>query len=97
MRLIDAEPIILMLKETRKLADSPRRDLDILNLQQMIELEPIVDAVPVVYGHLSSTGYDEQYCEFGNCSICQKDNPMYSRYYWFCGAKMDVEVAGNDS
>lgn len=40
MRLIDSEPIIEMLKRVRKDADSPRRDLDLLNLQQILELAP---------------------------------------------------------
>ena len=46
MRLIDAEPIIEMLKRVRKDADSPRRDLDLLNLQQLLEFVPEIALPP---------------------------------------------------
>lgn len=37
---------------------------------------------------LISTGYDEQYCEFGDCPICGADNPMKNRFCGACGAKL---------
>lgn len=46
MRLIDAEPVIEKLKELRKWADSHRRDLDLLNLQQILEAAPVIDLPP---------------------------------------------------
>lgn len=92
--------------EREKLLELYSLDDPVMNEQGSVSLPvirqnildiPAADVSPVRHGHLSSTGYDELYCEFGNCSVCQKDNPIYSRYCWFCGAKMDVEVAGNDS
>ena len=46
MRLIDADPIVETLKEARKKADSPRRDLDLLILQEMIQLAPTITPPP---------------------------------------------------
>lgn len=45
MRPIDAEPVIEMLKRLRRMADSHRRDLDLLNLQQLLEAAPVLDSV----------------------------------------------------
>lgn len=45
MRPIDAEPVIKMLKRLRRMADSHRRDLDLLNLQQLLEAAPVLDSV----------------------------------------------------
>ena len=50
---------------------------------------PSADVVPVVHGKLVSTGYDELYCEFGNCTVCGADNPTSNKYCGQCGAKMD--------
>lgn len=52
---------------------------------------PTADVAPVRHGRLVSTGYDELYCEFGDCTICGADNPISSRYCPNCGAKMDLE------
>lgn len=46
MRPIDADPIVETLKEARKKADSPRRDLDLLILQEMIQLAPTITPPP---------------------------------------------------
>lgn len=49
-----------------------------------------IDALPqVAHGHLVSTGYDEMYCEFGNCTVCGADNPMHNKYCRECGVKLD--------
>ncbi len=52
---------------------------------------PAADAEPVRHGRLIATGYDELYCEFGNCSICGADMPIWSKYCLGCGAKLDAE------
>lgn len=44
MRLIDVEPVIEMLKRVRRMADSHRRDLDLLNLQQLLEAAPVLNS-----------------------------------------------------
>lgn len=54
-----------------------------------IKTIPSADVVPVVHGKLVSTGYDELYCEFGNCTVCGADNPTSNKYCGQCGAKMD--------
>lgn len=40
-------------------------------------------------GRLISTGYDEMYCEFGNCTVCGAENPMHNKYCRECGARLD--------
>ena len=55
----------------------------------LLEHLPTIDAAQVVHGRLISTGYDEMYCEFGNCTVCGADNPMHNKYCRECGARMD--------
>ena len=43
MRLIGAEPIIEMLKRVRRSVKDHRRDLDLLNLQQLLECAPVLN------------------------------------------------------
>lgn len=52
---------------------------------------PAADAAPVRHGKLISTGYDELYCEFGDCTVCGADNPTSNKFCGQCGAKMDRE------
>lgn len=54
---------------------------------------PAADVVPVRHGKLINTGYDELYCEFGDCTVCGADNPISNKFCGQCGAKMD-EVSG---
>nr|DAU92977.1 MAG TPA: PROTEIN/RNA Complex, archaeal, ribosomal, 50S, protein.0A [Bacteriophage sp.] len=67
------------------------------NMMLKLEAENVIndletaDVAPVRHGRLVSTGYDELYCEFGDCTICGADNPISSRYCRQCGAKMDLE------
>ena len=49
------------------------------------------DVAEVRHGRLISTGYDELYCEFGNCTVCGADNPIYNKFCGQCGARMDKE------
>lgn len=60
-------------------------------IRSRLESLPAADVAPVRHGRLVSTGYDELYCEFGDCTICGADNPISSRYCRQCGAKMDLE------
>lgn len=66
------------------------------NMMLKLEAENVIndletaDVAPVRHGRLVSTGYDELYCEFGDCTICGADNPISSRYCSNCGAKMDL-------
>lgn len=52
---------------------------------------PAADVAEVRHGRLISTGYDELYCEFGNCTVCGADNPIYNKFCGQCGARMDKE------
>ena len=67
------------------------------NMMLKLEAENVIndletaDVAPVRHGRLVSTGYDELYCEFGDCTICGADNPISNRYCGQCGAKMDLE------
>lgn len=60
-------------------------------IRSRLESLPAADVAPVRHGGLVSTGYDELYCEFGDCTICGADNPISNRYCGQCGAKMDLE------
>lgn len=60
-------------------------------IRSRLESLPAADVAPVRHGRLVSTGYDELYCEFGDCTICGADNPISNRYCGQCGAKMDLE------
>lgn len=52
---------------------------------------PAADVAPVKHGKLISNGYDELYCEFGYCTVCDAYNPMSNKFCGQCGAKMDLE------
>lgn len=52
---------------------------------------PPADVAQVVHGKLISTGYDEMYCKFGDCTVCGADNPMSNKFCGQCGARMNLE------
>ena len=47
------------------------------------------DVAEVRHGKLIETGFDEEYTNYGNCSVCGADNRMSNNYCGNCGAKMD--------
>ena len=55
----------------------------------LLDTIPAADVVGVRHGQYISTGFDELYCEFGDCSICGANMPRGSDYCPNCGAKMD--------
>lgn len=66
-------------------------DYDILHVY---EVKDRIEALPPVqpqveHGRLEATGYDELYCEFGNCTVCGAYNPMPNKYCRECGVKLD--------
>lgn len=50
---------------------------------------PSVDAEPVRHGRLVSTGSDELYCEWGDCTVCGFDNRIDAKFCNNCGAKIE--------
>ena len=58
---------------------------------QYIEIIPTSDVTPVAHGHLVSTGMDELFAEFGNCTKCGGENIIKAKFCNWCGAKMDGE------
>lgn len=46
------------------------------------------DVAPVRHGHLISTGMDELWAEFGNCTECGGDNYIKAEFCNWCGAKL---------
>lgn len=95
MRAIDAEPIILMLEGAREIADSPRRKLDLLILQNVIELSPTVDATPVMRGR-----WEEIRDPYGALkgwihTECGREVKCAENYCPTCGAKMDLPEDGD--
>lgn len=61
----------------------------VTSLSAAIHQTPAADVVPVRHGKLINTGYDELYCEFGDCTVCGADNPISNKFCGQCGAKMD--------
>ena len=49
---------------------------------------PAADVAPVRHGHLISTGMDELWAEFGNCTECGGDNYIKAEFCNWCGAKL---------
>lgn len=64
---------------------------DAIEIMAEIHYMPAADVAEVRHGRLISTGYDELYCEFGNCTVCGADNPIYNKFCGQCGARMDKE------
>lgn len=62
---------------------------DLNDIVRVIKAAPTADVAPVVRGKLVSTGYDEAYWEFGDCTICGADNPMQNKFCGHCGALME--------
>lgn len=62
-----------------------------IGAKELIERRKAADVAEVRRGRLISTGYDELYCEFGNCTVCGADNPIYNKFCGQCGARMDKE------
>lgn len=56
---------------------------------EALKASPAADVAPVRHGKLINTGYDELYCEFGDCTVCGADNPISNKFCGQCGAKMD--------
>ena len=50
--------------------------------------QPAADVAPVRHGHLISTGMDELWAEFGNCTECGGDNYIKAEFCNWCGAKL---------
>lgn len=93
-KYIDADELIALLVDTSKRSDSPQRDLDLLNLQQIVHLAPVADVAPVVHAR-----WERQACwdspESGEpsprCSACHETNLVEKPYCPNCGAIMDLE------
>lgn len=64
-------------------------------LLRCIELTPAVDVQPIIRGQLKSTGMDELYAEFGDCSVCGGDNYIKAKFCNWCGAKLREVDDGN--
>lgn len=62
-----------------------------LNIYREINNLPAADVAEVRHGRLISTGYDEQYCEFGDCTVCGADNLIHNKFCGHCGARMNEE------
>ena len=60
-----------------------------LECVNIVKDAPAVDAAPVVHGELRSTGFDELYCEWGDCSECGADNRISAKFCNNCGARLD--------
>lgn len=79
------------LKYQLKLESCVRRIKTLEDVEKIIDFLPAADVAPVKHGKLISNGYDELYCEFGYCTVCDAYNPMSNKFCGQCGAKMDLE------
>lgn len=55
---------------------------------KLIEVAPTVEAEPIQRATLKATGFDEIYCEWGDCTNCGTDNMMLSKFCRGCGASL---------
>lgn len=55
----------------------------------ILDETPTVDAEPVRHASLKETGYDEAWCNWGDCTKCGTSNIFGSKYCNECGAKLD--------
>lgn len=53
-----------------------------------------IEMKPVVHASQRETGYDEAYCNWGDCTKCGCSNIFGSKYCNDCGARMDGEKNG---
>lgn len=57
-------------------------------IEMAMDRQPAADVAPVRHGHLISTGMDELWAEFGNCTECGGDNYIKAEFCNWCGAKL---------
>lgn len=82
-RMIDADVLLAEIE-----GDENRR-ADTLMYEwyaDMVRRQPTVNHEQ--FGYLTSTGYDEEYSEYGKCSKCGSENHMYAMFCQFCGVKI---------
>lgn len=58
---------------------------------EVIEKAPAVDAEPVRHARLLSTGFDEAWCEWGDCTNCGMSDIIGSKRCCECGAYLEEE------
>lgn len=102
MRLIDADALLEnydlknATKYGNKTAEQQHNSYSTLMLYEVADLiddAPTIDAEPVRHGQLVSTGFDEIYCEWGDCTVCGADNRIDAKFCNNCGAKIEGTVA----
>lgn len=49
---------------------------------------PTIDTEPVRHASLKETGYDEAWCNWGDCTNCGTSNIFGSKYCNECGVKL---------
>lgn len=64
-------------------------------IMQHIEDAPALDVQPVVHASLTETGFDEAWCNWGDCTHCGTSNILHSKYCNECGARMDGDPHGS--
>lgn len=71
-------------------ADALMKDIEQYHLsegmfQHWVEVQPTIDAVPVVHGHWT---FDAEHYDV-DCSVCNESFPWVTPYCPHCGARMD--------
>lgn len=84
MELIDKRELIRRLSELPDL-----RTMNTATIGKIIKECAVIDAAPVVHASLQETGFDEAYCNWGNCTNCGASNVWGSKYCNECGARLD--------
>ena len=85
MSLIDRGKVMNDYLENLGRADSYKAKYEAL----VKAVDAAVDAEPVRHGRLVSTGSDELYCEWGDCTVCGFDNRIDAKFCNNCGAKIE--------
>ena len=93
-RLIDADALMDVIRQHEYRLATRQGSIDYgmftLGIQQAVDEQPTVDAVPVKHGRWVRVETDTE--QFFLCNRCKKREHWESNYCPRCGAKMDEEV-----
>ena len=88
---IEREKVVSKFEAIKNRGVSLKDAIYLDGVMAVLDTIPAADVAEVRHGRLISTGYDELYCEFGNCTVCGADNPIYNKFCGQCGARMGKE------
>ena len=87
--VISRGAVLEAISESRKHLSASHCRLRVDDVIRIIYTTPDLDAQPVVHASQIETGFDEAYCNWGDCTNCGCSNIYRSKYCNECGARMD--------